>query len=74
MFNFSAAAVIIHIMVKPIQEHLSKKSQIQARELNGSLVYWTKDPWMYHRMPLWFVGFRLPFWYNGKDYHYSPDL
>ena len=24
MFNFSAAAVIIHIMVKPIQEHLSK--------------------------------------------------
>ena len=33
MFNFSAAAVIIHIMVKPIQENLSKKSEIQARQL-----------------------------------------
>ena len=75
MFNFSAAAVIIHIMVKPIQENLSNDPNSRLGNLNGFLVYWARDPWMYHRLcHCGFVGFLLPFWYNGKDYHYSPDL
>ena len=44
MFNFSAAAVIIHIMIKPIQENLSKDPKSKPGNLNGLLVYWARDP------------------------------
>ena len=44
MFNFSAAAVIIHIMVKPIQENLSNDPNSRLGNLNGFLVYWARDP------------------------------
>ena len=50
MFNFSAAAVIIHIMVKPIQENWSKDPTTWARTLNGSSI----PECNMIRMPLWF--------------------